>query len=424
MKRFCLFTAMLAIAVIGFSSSGLAQSGPGAVFTTDISCNGTDLNIYDSKSDVYVDGGPRHIGSAGLTPGNYYLMVTEPDGVTVLGKTLTASVVVDPTGSFAQCYQLAAIVYSGSSTFTTLGYDDTPNQGGEFKVWVSMDPTFPNDKSKTDNFKVKNNDCTVDCGPQEAGVLIVEKYYDANANGHKDVGEQIINGWEFQIQDGVNFTRLTPINMILPAPHDYTVLEVMPIQQNWFNTDPGFGSLQKTATVTTVGPTTESFGNVCVGAGGGLTIGFWSNKNGQALINANDLTFLKDNLTLRNGDGSEFNPTTGAQVKSFVLGATATNMSNMLSAQLIAMELNVRHNFVSGSALIYAPGTTSANPLGFATVNAVMAEANTALFADGSAVSGDLNRSYQESLKNALDNANNNKNFVQSSPCLFSFPAN
>jgi hypothetical protein len=32
------------------------------------------------------------------------------------------------------------------------------------------------------------------------------------------------------------------------------------------------------------------------------------------------------------------------------------------------MELNVYNGFVDGDALIYAPGTTSANPLGFATV--------------------------------------------------------
>jgi hypothetical protein len=54
-------------------------------------------------------------------------------------------------------------------------------------------------------------------------------------------------------------------------------------------------------------------------------------------------------------------------------------MAYMLSAQLAAMELNVFNGFVNGNALIYAPGTTSANALGYASVNAVMAEANTDL---------------------------------------------
>jgi hypothetical protein len=54
------------------------------------------------------------------------------------------------------------------------------------------------------------------------------------------------------------------------------------------------------------GTATISFGNVCLGPGGGLTLGFWSNKNGQALISAADLTALRDNFKLRNADGSEF----------------------------------------------------------------------------------------------------------------------
>ena len=96
-------------------------------------------------------------------------------------------------------------------------------------------------------------------------------------------------------------------------------------------------------------------------------------------------------------------------------------MAYMLSAQLAAMELNVFNGKVDGNALIYAPGTTSANALGFATVNAIMDEANAALLADGYTLAGDPNRTVQGALKNALDNANNNKNFVQTTPCAFSF---
>jgi hypothetical protein len=85
------------------------------------------------------------------------------------------------------------------------------------------------------------------------------------------------------------------------------------------------------------------------------------------------------------------------------------------------MAMNVHNGLVSGSALIYAPGTMSANALGFATVGAVLAEANTSLGANPSTPSGHPARAYQEALKNALDNANNNKTFVQATPCPFSF---
>jgi hypothetical protein len=97
-------------------------------------------------------------------------------------------------------------------------------------------------------------------------------------------------------------------------------------------------------------------------------------------------------------------------------------MAYMLSAQLTAMELNVFNGNVNGGGLIYAPGATSANALGFASVNAVMAEANAELGLHGLTLSDSPYRAYQEALKNAMDNANNNKTFVQSMPCAFTFP--
>jgi hypothetical protein len=55
-------------------------------------------------------------------------------------------------GEFAHCYQLADLVYSAASDYTTKGYDTTPNNGGEYKVWISKEADF--DPQKTDNFKV------------------------------------------------------------------------------------------------------------------------------------------------------------------------------------------------------------------------------------------------------------------------------
>ena len=78
-------------------------------------------------------------------------------GQTVLGLSDPGAVtVVD--GEFVECYQLSAILKSASSGFTVAGYDDTPNEGGECKVWVSTDCNFDNNSSKTDNFQVKK-DC-------------------------------------------------------------------------------------------------------------------------------------------------------------------------------------------------------------------------------------------------------------------------
>lgn len=139
-----------------------ADPNPGAVWTTNISCGGVDLNIYTDKGNVYLNGGPQGGNKSGLPDGDYFVKVTDPSGATLLGKTLTASAQVSG-GNFSQCYRLDEILYSVSSNFTSKGYDTTPNNGGEYKVWVSKDGTFPGGSTKTDNFKVE--DTTTDpCG--------------------------------------------------------------------------------------------------------------------------------------------------------------------------------------------------------------------------------------------------------------------
>jgi hypothetical protein len=194
------------------------------------------------------------------------------------------------------------------------------------------------------------------------------------------------------------------------------------VETNWVSTTP---NPVTNVIVPAGGSTTVTFGNFCLGEGGGLTLGFWSNKNGQTVFNSKstNLTAMQQ-LNLRDASGANFDPTTYTAFRSWLLNADAVNMAYMLSAQLAAMELNVFNGFVNGSSLIYAPGTTSANAFGFATVNAVMSEANTELGLHGVTISGgvgDAFRAYQEALKNALDKANNNLNFVQGTPCPFSF---
>jgi hypothetical protein len=394
--------------------AGAAPPVSGAVFTTNAGCTGVNLNIYADKGAVYLDGGPAHPGAAGLPDGSYYVQVTTPEG-TVLGTSVgsaNAQPVHVTNGDFDSCYQLSAILIKTSDG--TAGYDDTTNAGGVYKVWVSNDSSFANNSTKTDNFKVKSTVCDTDCTPPLNGELKVVKFYDANANGVNDDG-QAIAGWKIHIVDGMDITRETPVDVIVD-PDVYTVTEGTPLETNWMHTTPN-------PLISTVGPgdvVTEQFGNVCVGSGGGLTLGFWSNKNGQNLIGSTDLAMLVG-LNLRNANGTNFDPANYAAFRTWLLSATATNMSYMLSAQLSAMELNVFNGKVNGTRLVYAPGALGANALGFITVNALMSEANAALGANGLVLSGHPSRPYQEALKNALDNANNDRTFVQAAPCAFSF---
>jgi hypothetical protein len=395
-----ILVVLLVLGLLGAMAIPVFGAGlTGAIYTTDSGCTGVNVNLFDSKEAVYLDGGPQG-GGSGLPDGAYYVKVTEPDG-TLLGASGVAVVTVSG-GEFVKCYQLWAILFKASDS--TPGYDTSTNGGGVYKVWVSQNSAFPENESKTDNFKV------------EAGVtpgrLQVLKFYDANANGVNDDG-QWITGWKVRIYDGIDWVRFTPVDILLP-PDAYTVDEFAPLETNWMATTPA------SVAVTLPPPATVAFGNLCLGAGGGLTLGFWSNKNGKALFGDDDLALMVG-LNLRNANGTAFDPGNYAAFRTWLLGATATNMANMLSAQLAAMELNVFNGKVSGGALIYAPGTNSANALGFATVNAVMAEANAELGLHGLVLADSPYRGYQEALKNALDKANNNWTFVQPAPCPFSF---
>lgn len=436
-----LMTALSAVLLLGMAGRGMAdQPLPGAIFTTNADGSAVNANVYTSKDDVYLNGGPRHEGAAGLPDGDYYVKVTEPNG-TLLGTSVNspnATPVTVENGEFAQLYQLSAILIKVSNG--SPGYDDTTNPGGEYKVWVSDEASFPNNSSKTDNFKVKT-----EVAPPVTLKLSGAKFYDANTDGvwNKN-SESGIPGWKIDVTiNGVKTTVVTDASGAWSLEEivdegteiSYEVCEQNPVETDWMQTapalDPSSGDRCYRGTVT-VGEngndiSTLDFGNVCLGAGGGHTLGFWSNKNGQAILKGTDnfasaLAFLRG-LNLRTANGSNFDPTSYTQFRNWLLNATATNMAYMLSAQLAAMALNAHPavGFVNGSALIYAPGATSANPNGFATVSQVITEANTELGLHGSVLSDSEFRPYQEALKNALDAGNNNLNFVQATPCAFSF---
>ena len=285
--------------------------------------------------------------------------------------------------------------------------------------------SFTNSNSKTDNFKIT---LTEPPPPGETFSISGRKFYDANLNGifEPGLGEVGIQGWKIELGDASGpLSNTTTDGPPTPGeyeflnldPGTYQVCEVIPsLAPTWIPTT-------ETNLEATIGPdsTGNDFGNVCLGPGGGKTLGFWSNKNGEKVFgNISGLSILNP-LYLRNGAGTKVTPLASyAAFRSWILSATATNMAYMLSAQLAAMELNVGAGYVSGGALVFAGACGNAGPnSAFISINDLMTDAASQIQLHGltTSASDPVNRAIQGCLKNALDDANNNKNFVQDSPC-------
>ena len=103
----------------------------GAIWTTDGGCGSVNKNLYNSKSEVYLNGGPQGSG-ANLPDGDYYVKVTEPDG-TLLGDSGDVTVVVKD--GMMDCVNLYDLTH----------FNDTSNPGGTYKVWVSPRKNFQTD---------------------------------------------------------------------------------------------------------------------------------------------------------------------------------------------------------------------------------------------------------------------------------------
>lgn len=149
----------------------------GAIFTTLVDGTRVNANIYAAKTDVYLDGGPGDGApkmSAGLPDGDYYFMVTDPSGKTLLSSdAIECRRIQVDDGVIAQWYaadgcshMMGSDVDHDAVTVQLMPYADTPNNGGEYKVWITpvdeYDPDarnathgFLNAESKTDNYKVR-----------------------------------------------------------------------------------------------------------------------------------------------------------------------------------------------------------------------------------------------------------------------------
>src|SRR5215475_7838252 len=135
----------------------------GAIFTTDVTGVPVNLNIYQEKEDVYLNGGPginAPDAAAGLPAGTYAFQVTDPSGKTLLSTDAVECrrVTVDDSGRFQSVAVSGACAHATGVDGEDLGitvqlfpYADTPNNGGVYKVWLSpyelLDCNAPGNKN-------------------------------------------------------------------------------------------------------------------------------------------------------------------------------------------------------------------------------------------------------------------------------------
>jgi hypothetical protein len=400
------------------------------------------------------------------------------------GASGTQSDQTDATSGCASFFVLPTLTYTageglGLQTGLPTWFNTDPGSNG-----VACLPSSCPHPTKTGIAVSAGGSTEVDFGNVQAAEKHGEKFYDADDSGSITAGDGTVTGFKITLSgtaaNGASVTtpQGNPGSVSLTTytdasgnysfgpllPGSYKVTETSP-NSTWHNTTPTSNNFTLNAGDVLCGNATESsnpsctaldagddFGNVCVGAGNGLTLGWWSNKNGQAAITAADLCALNA-LHLKTATGTDFDPIAGCPtpnstqlnngktaLKNWLLSASATNMAYMLSAQLATMELNVMqpigNSSVNGNALVFA-GTAPANctvpglnGFGFISINNLMNDADNAsnhsLASPGgnnTTASGDA-RNCQAFMKTTLDNANNNLNIVQSSPraCPFTSP--
>lgn len=404
---------LLFAAAVPAHSQGLS----GSIKTGKGDCSTVNGNQYDTKGDVYLLGGSQN---GNLPAGDYYFQVTDPSGGSVLSQDAVTDrmFTLDANGGIT--------AYTGTHSVTTcpggnlavqlLPFATTTNSGGVYKLWVSNSSDFTTGPTKVDAFMVRG-DVPVDAQAQ----VTVVKFYDPSTAAVSttvyDGTQTTIDGWNMTLIEPVSNWTITEatsggqvIFTNLAATSAYTVTE-LPMPGTGIAGAYWVASTPDTVTFTAGTAETVAFGNRCFAPGSvnGRTLGFWSNKNGQGLITAGAIDalnglplFFNAWFTAADGFGSTSSAqqlsTARANLRSYLLNATATDMRYMLSAQLVATKLAI----LAGSpaldpdTVIYAPN------FGTTTIGAIVALAEAELAAA-------TTRGYQEQLKDVLDDINNNR---------------
>lgn len=260
-KKLLRRTGVVAAFLLGAVGAHAAPPLPGAIFTTLSDGSQVNANIFSAKCEalgVYLDGGPgpnAPQGAAGLPDGDYYFQVTDPSGKTLLSTdpqkfrrfTVSAGIIVARVApQAAGDHDTGTDVDHGALTIELCPFLDTPNPGGEYKVWVTPVTDFAGNPelvdngynpgffhgfipaaSKTDNFKVR---------ARRSVCLTIVKFID-NGDGRYDSLYEPTVVWPVRVYDptgaeiqGLSWTsgqdsKHPTLRICALTPGNYTVIE-------------------------------------------------------------------------------------------------------------------------------------------------------------------------------------------------------
>jgi hypothetical protein len=233
-------------------------------------------------------------------------------------------------------------------------------------------------------------------------------FLDANGNGTRDPGEAGASGITLMLGDTPGSpTTVSDANgeycFLGVAPDSYLVMLVLE-GTGYVATTPAQFAVVVNGCASVLVP---DFGvQAPAGNCDGHTPGYWRNKHGKAKVLAYDILPTLPALCLVDGQGTTFAPTSIEAWASWLQQGNAVSMAYQLSRHLAAMHCNVTVGFVDSGCMV------DAGSLGYLTIGNLMQQAVTSLCLHPYTPSGHPQRSYQEALKDALDAANNNQNWL------------
>jgi hypothetical protein len=256
--------------------------------------------------------------------------------------------------------------------------------------------------------------------------VCVNTFYDANASGSLDPGEEAIGSVLVTLTGDAHTETGEVINQIKTTDNDgKTAFNNIPDDFYTVKANVPSGFLPTYTNEQRVyvfsNGTTVNFPFVCLGPGGAKAKGFWISKNGEdAIVKAglmeNALSELRS-LNLRNAIGTDFDPLTYEQFRSWLKAANAKNMTNMLSAEMAVMDLNRLLGYVDNYSLVQSPSCNYWGTDVFLYVYQLIGIPDYYISITGNSTGNDIDRNFFTCLKDVLEDANNNLNFVQPHPC-------